>query len=137
MKEPPAELIKAAGAPEDDVSSVANEALVYLGEANDAISRLLARLDEKSDEAHVVLETISLNPRFRDTLTPFVPELEKLATKDGKRKKSAMSVLANIGVLSPIDIYKSGINRGFKANSSRRPLVPDPQSGQTTEENDQ
>lgn len=137
LKNAPDELLKAAEAPEDDVSSVANEALVYLGKGDDAIPRLLASLDQKSDEAHVVLETISLNPRFRDALTPFVPELEKIAAKDGKRKKSALSVLANIGVLSPIDIYKGGIARGIKVNSSRRPLVPDPQTGQSTDGGDQ
>lgn len=130
LKEVPEGLEKAAVAPEDDIASVANEALVHLGRADEAIPRLLKHLDEGSDEAHAVLETLSLDPRYRDTLRRFRPELEKLATSQGRTKRSALSVLANIGEFPPIQIYADNLKRGSKVNSQRRPLVPHPQSGQ-------
>lgn len=136
LKEAPDGLSALADAPEDDVSSVANEALVYLGRGDEAIPRLLKRLDEKSDEAHVVLETLSLDPRYRETLQGFRPELTRIAAEENKRKKAAMSVLANIGEYPPIEIYSVGLARGLKVNATRRPLSPDPRTGQAADESD-
>lgn len=136
LKEAPDVLEEAAEASEDDISSVANEALVYLGRANEALPRLLQRLNDGSDEAHVVLETLSLDPRHREALRSIEPELKKLAGTNGKRKKSALSVLANIGEFPPLEIYAGNLSGGARTNTKRRPLVPDPRTGQTGDGSD-
>jgi N-sulfoglucosamine sulfohydrolase len=136
LKEAPEALLAAANAPEDDIASVANEALVYLGRGGEAIPRLLQHLDDKSDEAHVVLESLSLDPHYRETLQGFRADLTKIAGKENKRKKAAMSVLANIGEYPPLEICSAGLQRGLKVNANRRPLAPDPQSGQAADESD-
>lgn len=124
---PPVALVKAARDPDDEVASVANEVLFYLGRATAAVPQLLALLRQKSDEAHVALETISLLPDFRERLKPFIPDLEKIAAGEKNRaNKPATSVLANLGLFPPAEIYANALKKGLRDNAHSRPLIPTP-----------
>ncbi len=133
LKEAPEALVTLLGDEDAYVYSEAAYALAYLGQARDAVSRLLSPDHEPYRKVgYSALECLSLDPDMRPAIHEFLPELQAAdAMLPHKKNEDAglmvRGILVNLGELD-IDVLHGpeAYRQGLKLNHGRRPNGPLP-----------
>lgn len=144
---PSAELLKAIGDTDDFIAAEAAHALCYLGRGDLGAPALVKSFSGGSKGAYSALETLALTPVGKESLRPYLSELQQLAgvkitvsaTQEGGDKTEsegneegggdwqARAILVNLGELPVQKLYTPAQRRqGREVNTGRKPIWPRP-----------
>jgi len=129
----PAELLALVDDPDPYVAAEAAYAAVCLGETERGLRRLFHPAREEDRKiGYSLVEVLAMDPRRRECLRTYVPQLWKEAEQLPRRRNEdaglmARGILVDLGEMDIRDLYgPEAYELGLKLNRGRRPMVPLP-----------